>query len=112
MLVQIYMYVHHTGRHERLSGKLCWSSHTYTYTIQADSNLCQANYDGPALHVLTPLRQTQMLVKQIILVQFYMCLYKTGKHKHLSGKLYWSSSVHVLKQGRHELPSGKFAGLF
>jgi hypothetical protein len=95
MLVQLYIYGHctSTGRHKRLSGKLCWSSSTCMGTVQADSNACQANYASPALHVWALYRQTRTPVRQIMLVQLYMYGHRTDKHEHLSGNLCWSSST-------------------
>jgi hypothetical protein len=51
MLVQSYMFLHRTVRLEYPAGKLCLSSSTCMYTVQADMKACQGNYAGPALHV-------------------------------------------------------------
>jgi hypothetical protein len=79
MLVQSYMFLHCTVRLECPAGKLCLSSSTCMYTIQAGTNACQANYAGPALHVCIQIDSTP--VRQIMLVQLYMYVHHTGRHE-------------------------------
>jgi hypothetical protein len=107
MLVQLYMYVHHTGRHERLVQPYMY----ITYIGHSGMNFRQANYAGLTLYVHTTYRQTQTFVKQIFLVQLYMYFHHTDRLERLSNKLFWSSSTCAYtKQANINLYLAKYTG--